>query len=568
MDDRSVNSKVPLTAEGLGKPIQAALVVHGIGQQRPFEVLDSFARGLIQVLDEINDADPTGITHVKSTTNQEFDHFIRLQTSKFSVDVYEYYWAPMTQGKASFGAVLGWLRVTALTPVRRLAFNIPLILQRSQSGSKVAYQLVRELWRIIYIPLLALTIAALAAMLVKNSADFLKTLVAHVRGPVETALSAEPQALWANVVTLLVFFGLLIGLAGLALSLPEQIRDFYRLKAKLKDRKPGIFQTFAVAYRHSPGNLLDRLENAGGLAAKTVKKEEQWTIEIRSRRLLLLFTVLGLILLSLSVRSLWAGTVVTVQGAPILTPIVHQLFESMGRQPLKPLLVSLVLLLLAGLMKRIFVDYLGDVALYVTADENSAFFATRTNILTEATRRLRWLLRNYEKVDVAGHSLGSVIVYDAISWLRIETQVAGPAIPNAQLTQATDPIGVDLFRRLHSLITFGSPLNKVVYFFRTKVPAYDTIRAHILNELHGFRRPPELLTADPTIQDFPLFRPPDNLHWLNVYSPTDPISARLDYFQDVENYWRWYWIWGFAHLSYWHDKKFYQRVARVMGAIP
>ena len=89
--------------------------------------------------------------------------------------------------------------------------------------------------------------------------------------------------------------------------------------------------------------------------------------------------------------------------------------------------------------------------------------------------------------------------------------------------------------------------------------AYETIRAQILNEAHGFRMAERLVVSDPGILDDPPFRP-DSMKRLKVYSLFDPISGKLRYFREVDNCLRWYWLWGLAHLSYWHDEKFYEKV--------
>jgi len=47
------------------------------------------------------------------------------------------------------------------------------------------------------------------------------------------------------------------------------------------------------------------------------------------------------------------------------------------------------------------------------------------------------------------------------------------------------------------LITFGSPLNKVLYFFVTKIKIRETLRSFITQQLYGFRQEPEVLRQDP-----------------------------------------------------------------------
>ena len=200
---------------------------------------------------------------------------------------------------------------------------------------------------------------------------------------------------------------------------------------------------------------------------------------------------------------------------------------------------------------------------------------------------------------VAGHSLGSVIGYDAINWLRSEARLGSPlqrpavtaladlrelagrlppsdaSAAEALLVEiegglgetedpASRPVTSAEFARLTTFITFGSPLNKVLYFFRTKVKVYETVRGHIVQELHGFRLPPSLLIRDPSLQDdtVPVA---DGLCWVNVYSPMDPVSAKLmPPHRGVHDHRRWFKTWGRCHISYWHDPKFYREVLAAL----
>jgi hypothetical protein len=57
----------------------------------------------------------------------------------------------------------------------------------------------------------------------------------------------------------------------------------------------------------------------------------------------------------------------------------------------------------------------------------------------------------------------------------------------------------------------------------------------------------------------------DMLNWVNMYSPMDPVSARLVYYTDVQEHRRWFLLWGGCHMSYWHDAKFYRQVLTALG---
>jgi len=309
----------------------------------------------------------------------------------------------------------------------------------------------------------------------------------------------------------------------------------------------------------------------------------RWRAEIAGRIVFLVMssTVLGF--------NLWLAARL-LQPAPLgigdyhLSSVVYSIGSQLGRDGLWQIARILLLLLAGVLLKRVFIDYFADIALYTTSDDNSAFAKTRAEILRDAVQGLQWLLRNYESVAIAGHSLGSVIAYDAINSLRNEAEINDARAEFGQLSaqppseatynNAKTPIDSSGLRRLHTVVTFGSPLNKVLYFFRTTVQKSETIRSHILATLHGFRRPQDVL-RDPRIDDglaigshYTSLANRDGsldwVYWVNIYSPLDPVSARLVFYDNVREYRRWYTLPGFCHTSYWHDPRFYEEVLAAL----
>ena len=121
---------------------------------------------------------------------------------------------------------------------------------------------------------------------------------------------------------------------------------------------------------------------------------------------------------------------------------------------------------------------------------------------------------------------------------------------------STVPLLPAEYARLRTLITFGCPLNKIVYFFRTRVASYETVRAHILRDLHGFRRLDDLGAGEVAHAGF---EPPDTIYWLNVAALLDPISSDLRFFQVDAHRRRWY-----THTQYWHDPPFYRWVLQAL----
>jgi hypothetical protein len=512
------------------------LVAHGIGQQHPFQTLDNMSQGLRRAMQDRGE--PTvSMTHIKRGADCPFGHYIRLQSRSMTLDIYEYFWASKTQGKATFLDAVRWVLVTAVTPLQRLAYNVPLIIERAAgAGSRMGFwrsltsEMLHEVLRLVYIPFTFALIAIGAAVLAVHAEQLARQLLSMFEGLSIFPLTADK----------LLDMGILLwfvtaGGAFLAIlwSLPWQIRDLNRTWQRLSSRRVSMVGQF----RRRFGLTREPVEPVPGL---------DWSVEIPSRQILLVLSGAALIVLGASLWLLWSTRVVTY------------LRHAIGPE----VLTVIGLVALSFLIKRVFLDYVADIALYTTADENSAFYKTRLEILTESTDKLRWLLQqnDYDEVALAGHSLGSVITYDTMGWLRMESQVdvgaaaAGrpPSITEAQLSKLT------------AYMTFGSPLNKVAYFFRTTLGPHETVRAHILNELHGFRR---LSSShdDPDVKDARLFKPPDAVRWLNISAALDPVSARLVLFRGVSEVRRPYWLPGFCHTSYWHDEEVYRHLLNTIA---
>lgn len=96
----------------------AILVVHGIGNQLPFETIDSFGKGLIDGYCKGCEHTDIVIEHLlvpKSAgqgKDKWFDNVIRLRKEGKDepyIDLYEYYWANYTQDKTDAGDISKWI---------------------------------------------------------------------------------------------------------------------------------------------------------------------------------------------------------------------------------------------------------------------------------------------------------------------------------------------------------------------------------------------------------------------------------------------------------------------------
>ena len=179
---------------------------------------------------------------------------------------------------------------------------------------------------------------------------------------------------------------------------------------------------------------------------------------------------------------------------------------------------------LGGKAARLMVDFVGDIAVYTTTDRKSRHFAVRNQILREAEEEVWNLLQHYGRVIVAGHSLGSVVAYDTLSRLA--------------LRMSADPEAAALANRLVGLVTFGSPLDKIAFFFRRRTPEQQYVRRQIQAFRYGFRA--RYFEADRTLRELPperrlhagapLPEPLERMPWLNFWNPDDPVSGYLDYY--------------------------------------
>jgi hypothetical protein len=187
-----------------------------------------------------------------------------------------------------------------------------------------------------------------------------------------------------------------------------------------------------------------------------------------------------------------------------------------------PIISAVLLVALAiycWLIYYVTVEYVGDVAIYVSSYKVSRFEEVRGKIQDAVFNVVRQVYSArddadqarplYNKVVIVGHSLGTVIAYDmlnaAISW-----------------DQAEKNNSMDVVGRTSALITFGSPLDKTAFLFRTQVSGPKFLR--------------EALAAQrqPLIMNYKEYRPLDTFHWTNIYSRMDIVSGCLMYYDTPE----------------------------------
>jgi len=522
------------------QPRTAILVIHGMGEQNPYDTLDQFARGLANHFED-NRSDlltlqPERINHGNWTEVAVHMDVKEPATNNVlkRLSVFEFYWAPYTEGKVTLKDVVLWLMRTASTPVLYLRDNLRgLLMLRAYRGTWTAAKLgARELWRAtaLYIP----AFLAFAAVLVLSSVQVInwqKVLV-----PVRALGLGGDASLVAGVVCW--------ALAAAYLLLTIRQLSLRRL---VSGREP----------------VIDRVADQVALM-----------VEVAA---LVFWTVAG-------------------------SALAYAERASIGAQlrVLLSLLPALAAASVAFLFHYVFVKYVGDVAVYVTADEKAPSYKARSDILDASCEAVARLLTakepEYERVIIAGHSLGSVIAYDTINELLSRAWAAsGPPsqsdpakAPSSGITPSapdrneasypgTTPSPAVLKNKLKGLVTFGSPLDKIYYFFRVHTRPDQVVRAQILSFLHSFRLCDlgqdygnlEFTYPDPRSPLTPETAPslfPDlgtDFLWLNIWSPSDPVSGPLQFYrldEGLELHYPWR-AWGRAHIRYWQEDRFYAFVA-------
>jgi len=203
--------------------------------------------------------------------------------------------------------------------------------------------------------------------------------------------------------------------------------------------------------------------------------------------------------------------------------------------------------------KRI-AEWLGDLVVYTTSDVRSQNYETRQKMLSGAVEELMMLLENkkYAKVIVAGHSLGSVIAYDALNRICLDASIAGG-------------VSEKVASRFSGFVTIGSPLDKIAFFFQERTQAPNYIQRQILAHFHGYRHIKLPGDESPFPVGDPIKHILDDSKWLNFYHRNDPVSGPLDAYrldddENIECCKEDVGIIG-AHSHYWTCRKMYRRIA-------
>lgn len=220
-------------------------------------------------------------------------------------------------------------------------------------------------------------------------------------------------------------------------------------------------------------------------------------------------------------------------------------------------------------------NILGDITIYNVRTIRHEHYEVRKKILNGAVASVKYLLEArkkekeyipYDKVIVAGHSLGSQISFDAINRITHHINL-GELKGYDKAGNAVTPSRTGEMRHvnqvLDTIITFGSPLDKIAFFLREQCEENMYIRKQILENFHCFKQRCwlKLNTGEPQIVT-PIARIFDDIKWKNYYDNHDYVSGPLDYYHKLTNVSCGFKgnALSFTHSNYWTSPEFFADV--------
>lgn len=200
-------------------------------------------------------------------------------------------------------------------------------------------------------------------------------------------------------------------------------------------------------------------------------------------------------------------------------------------------------------VNRKIIDYVGDIVAYTATDMKSKHFAVRESIIKGSLDQLINIIKDdsYDQILVVGHSLGSVIAYNTLNKLNLLVNV------DAKLRKKA--------KKIKGLITFGSPLDKIAFFFREHTREDAFIRRQIIDFIHGFKARDWNLKKDLIRMESEVKQYLDHIYWVNFWDQNDPISGELDFYKVDQNIQLNQGIkWGKSHSNYWKFTPMYRQI--------
>jgi hypothetical protein len=529
---------------------RAVWIVHGMGQQIPFETVDSLTEGLMSAAKP-----PTGqpaftpkarSVRVGDQVLQRVELQVAGESGKtYELHLYEAYWAPLTEGVANLRDVTSFLLNGALRGI----LNSFKKFQRAIFGEVWCYEITRR--TPLYILAVLLILAALTVM---NAVIVAATAAQFKLFSMQLPIGVEQWKMLASlgsaISAVAISLGAVLFLAEMCKS--PKLSSARRLWLGFVSWTGTILTAGAIMAGGALFALIaaeDRIHDwvsppppvdPPAIVVASARGIWHWLLQacgpsLQGASTLLILATLGVIAAALVVRG-WkrsnrarrddfanSGVLVAllsvaflIQIAAIVSLLAPGLRDPWGIDS-KPWIASPwwvwpFLIFVSAQVRLILIEYVGDVAIYITPNKVDRFSETREKIKDTARQSASavYLAMNregnafeYEKIAVIGHSLGSVIAYDTLNRLINDDRLSQDKLRIAGRTC--------LFE------TFGSPLNKIAFLFTIQGKDSYQIREQLAE------------VVQPMIMNYG-YRP---FPWINVRSANDIISGEV-YLYDVD----------------------------------
>jgi hypothetical protein len=558
----------PATVKG-AKEKRAIWIVHGMGEQVPFETVDSLAEGILSVGSNVGAgaakvvgpprftdtkfAAPSDPSKTQVVQRVEID-IRRSDGTPLELHLYEAYWAPVTEGVPKVSDVVSFFFRGGLRGLmncrgfsRAMFPDNAAAIAKGESGNDPV-KTGQGFWKFTIpkraIVEIGLVLAVLGALIVINgiitaaSAEHLK-LISFGTWYSPTSWN-ELTALASGIAALLISFGSILFLSvltkpgklprpgkwlvkvvgWLALLADVLLVVLVALWMALLYLVPLYLPRFAAKIHVGHWAATQFVSTAGILAAalicfigaryraahphaRHIPTTEGFLVSL----LVLTFVVYLATLSGLFVAWFYGFTFVVEASVGSQGTWTQEVIKFLS----SPYWVWPALLALSKYVRELMVEYPGDVAVYVDSNKVDRFDEVRQKIKQIALDSLMPLYSAstdganspllYSKVAVIGHSLGSVIAYDTLNKLMILDGLLADQFHVAERTCVLE--------------TFGSPLDKVAFFFNILGEGTYDIREQLA------------ASVQPLIQNYAKFR---CFPWINVYSTSDIICGPMTFY--------------------------------------
>lgn len=561
---------------------RAVWIVHGMGQQIPFETLDNLTAGIRSVATEPQGGRPK-MRAVKFGDQivQRVELTVIGESGRtYELHLYEAYWAPLTEGVAKLRDVISFLfdgasrgLLNALKTFQRAMFPGPQHVSTT-TGTPASGTGIQD----FKIPPRALAEIS-GVILVLLSLIWINTVILAAGGatanlPVVGKFDIKAHwnqftALASGMCAVALTFGVILFLAEM--SKPGELSIWKKWTLCIASWAGFLITLVTIILSAGIMFVVTAWKPAARLLAPMHFRQVQTaaTVLILCGTVLVGFAMLtraylrsegsqqrgnGLLVFLFMVSFLMHLSCIPVfwyvAGTPIETvertgTVVNILANGAWVWPF--------LILLSAQVRTVMVEYPGDVAIYITPNKLDRFEKVRQEIKSLARVSAANLYKaavdsgelEYTKVAIVGHSLGSVIAYDTLNYLLTDDTLSGKPL--------------DVAGRTCLLETFGSPLDKIAFFFT--IQGKDSF--HIREQLAAL--------VQPLIQNYVEYR---TFEWVNVYSPNDIISGHLKFY-DLPNVEEPPGVINLvddqavvplvAHVDYWKNPLVWQELCRVVA---